>query len=80
MDSDVGTKLFFCIETLMVKSGDKTEQQKNATRRQVVKHFVTVLACLHISEVQLLHESICGFSGAIAAAIDIYNIYPRKSV
>lgn len=63
----------------MTKSNDKSEKQKNATRRQVVKHFVTILACLHISEVQLLHEAICGFCGAIAAAIDIYNIYPRIS-
>mmetsp|Transcript_17467 Transcript_17467/g.21069 ORF Transcript_17467/g.21069 Transcript_17467/m.21069 type:complete len:221 (+) Transcript_17467:95-757(+) len=57
---------------------EETEKKKKARKLQIVKHFVTVLAAGHISEIAMSHEAICGFGGAIAASIDIYEMFPRK--
>ena len=69
---------FYFLNKLIKTPAEETSEKKAATRRQVVKHFVTVLATLHISELLTTHEAICGFGGAIAAAIDIYNLFPKK--
>jgi len=64
----------------LLNSKDESEDKKHKIRLQVVKHFVTVLAAGHISEIAMTHEAVCGFGGAIAASIDIYNMFPRKKI
>ncbi len=53
------------------------ENRMQAVIRQIIKHGVTVVANLHISELYKTHEVICGACGAIASVVDIYDTYPR---
>lgn len=45
--------------------------------KNIVKAGLTLVACLHISELFKSHEVICGACGAVAAGIDLSNAWPK---
>lgn len=53
-------------------------QKEREIQRNLVKNLLTLVATLHISELYPTHEVICGASGAICAAIVIWETFPRK--
>ncbi|GBG25383.1 Hypothetical Protein FCC1311_016012 [Hondaea fermentalgiana] len=56
---------------------EAVKKQKFHRRLNLVKHLVTVVSTLHISELFMSSEPICGACGALASAIDIYLTFPR---
>ena len=59
------------------KKEDKDEKKLFSLRLNFVKHLLTLVSTLHISELYLSSEHVCGFFGMIASMIDIYTLYPR---
>jgi len=61
-----------------IASKDETdEEKKKVIKLNLIKNAVTLISTLHISELFLSHEGICGACGAIASSIDIYLTFPR---
>mmetsp|Transcript_9436 Transcript_9436/g.26749 ORF Transcript_9436/g.26749 Transcript_9436/m.26749 type:complete len:234 (+) Transcript_9436:53-754(+) len=63
----------------VAKGENSTPSKLHTLRLTVTKHFLTLISTLHISEIYLSHEFICGACGAIASGIDIYQTFPRKA-
>mmetsp|Transcript_10336 Transcript_10336/g.20343 ORF Transcript_10336/g.20343 Transcript_10336/m.20343 type:complete len:234 (+) Transcript_10336:187-888(+) len=59
------------------KEDKKAEKEKFMRRLNLVKHLATVISTLHVSELFLSSEPICGACGALASVIDIYQMFPR---
>ena len=55
----------------------KSDAAENKTKRQLLKQVLTFVSVLHISEIFKTHEIVCGSFGAVAALIDVYELYPR---
>lgn len=45
---------------------------------QLAKSAMTFVMCLHISELWMSHEVVCGLCGAASSAIDLFLLFPRK--
>ncbi len=43
----------------------------------LAKSALTLVSVLHVSELWLTHEFVCGITGAAASVIDIYQMFPR---
>jgi hypothetical protein len=43
----------------------------------LAKSALTLVSVLHVSELWLTHEFVCGMTGAAASVIDIYQTFPR---
>eukprot|EP00924_Labyrinthula_sp_SR-Ha-C_P005432 maker-scaffold_1-augustus-gene-31.50-mRNA-1 protein AED:0.04 eAED:0.04 QI:0/0/0/1/1/1/2/0/608 len=70
---------YFLFKYLKERKDDSVDyKQLKATKLQLLKNMLNLIATLHISELKISHEAICGFAGAISALIDLYNIYPKK--
>jgi hypothetical protein len=54
---------------------DKEKAKEN--QRSLAKSFLTLIATLHISEIYMTHEAICGAAGAVTSAIVIYETFPK---
>jgi hypothetical protein len=64
------------------KSGaDADKQAANAldTKLNLAKSALTLVSVLHVSELWLTHEFVCGITGAAATVIDIYQTFPRSA-
>lgn len=55
------------------------ETKRNKEYRQTLKHLVTVVSTLHISELYMAGEMATGACGAVASAVDIYEGFPKKN-
>jgi len=60
--------------------GKEADDKRKRNRLDLIKHFVTLTSTLHISELVLSSEWLCGLCGAIASGIDIYQLFPRKKI
>lgn len=53
------------------------EQDKSKVKLQLLKHTLSLICTLHISEAYKTSEAICGFTGATVALIDLHSRYPK---
>eukprot|EP00946_MAST-07B_sp_MAST-7B-sp1_P000918 g918.t1 len=51
-----------------------------ATWRNVIKFGLMTISACHISELYTTSNFVCGTFGSACAAIDVYNLWPRKEV
>ena len=58
---------------MLLEDPDKEAENQRA----LLKHGLTLISTLHISEIAMSHEAICGAAGAATAAITIYETFPR---
>ena len=49
-----------------------------ATWRNIIKFGLMTISACHISELYTTSNFICGTFGSACAAIDVYNLWPRK--
>jgi hypothetical protein len=54
---------------------DPVKEQEH--QRALAKHALTLVSTLHISELAMSHEAICGAAGAATAAITIWETFPK---
>lgn len=76
--SSVVSFAYFLTELGREAKQDKVDEDKaRRLRLNIVKHFLTIISTLHISELFMTSEPICGAAGAVASLIDLYTLYPR---
>ena len=54
------------------------KDKEHETQRSLIKSVLTLVATLHISELYMTHEVVCGLAGAATSAIVIYETFPRQ--
>jgi hypothetical protein len=56
---------------------DRRIAHENKTKRQIFRNTIASMSAMHISQLWITTEEVAGFFGAGAAAIDLYEIFPR---
>jgi len=76
--SSAVSSAYFAQKLMSPGPGELADPQKEKeTQRNLIKNLLTLVATLHISEIFPTHEVICGASGAICAAIVVWETFPR---
>ena len=50
---------------------------ENKTKRQIFRNIIASMSAMHISQLWITCDEVAGFFGAGAAAIDMYELFPR---
>ena len=56
---------------------DMRTAHENKTKRQIFRNIIASMSAMHISQLWITCEEVAGFFGAGAAAIDMYELFPR---